>query len=74
MVKILLIREIVVRAPVGINAVVQGCQGAAVADERAIPDRDASRVLEATTDVDEDILAEGQVLAELTVERRENGD
>jgi len=30
-----------VRAPVGIHTVVEGCQHAAVADERAVPDRDA---------------------------------
>lgn len=44
----------VFRALVGVNAVVEGCQCAAVADESAVPDRDACGVLEATTDVDED--------------------
>ena len=63
-----------VGAPVGINAMVESCQRAAVADERAVPDGDAPGVLEATPDVDEDVLAQGQVLAELAVERRKDGD
>jgi hypothetical protein len=33
----------------------------------AVTDRDASGVLEAAADVDEDVLAEGQVLAERAV-------
>src|SRR5215210_11289 len=46
--------------PVWVDAVVQSRQGAAMADEGAVPDRDAPGVLEATSDVDEDVLAECQ--------------
>jgi hypothetical protein len=55
-------------APVGVDAVVQGGEGGAVADESAVSDGDAAGVLEAAPEVDEDVLAEGEVLAELVVE------
>ena len=63
-----------VGSPVGVNAVVERCQRAAVADEGAVPDGDASRVLEPAADVDEDVLADVQVLAELAVEGWKYGD
>src|SRR6476660_7637612 len=54
-----------VGAPVRVDAVVERCQRGAVADEGAVPDGDSSGVLEPAADVDEDVLADVQVLAEL---------
>ncbi|MNW55230.1 hypothetical protein D3C74_328780 [compost metagenome] len=53
---------------------VQGRQGAPVPDEGPVADRDAPGVLEAAAAVEEHVLAQGQVLAELAVERREDRD
>ena len=43
-------------------------------DEGAVADGDAAGVLEAAAEVDEHVLAQVQVLAELAVEGREDGD
>jgi hypothetical protein len=54
--------------------VVERGERAAVADEGAVADGDAAGVLEAAAEVDEDVSAQGQVPAELAVERRKDDD